>query len=245
MSRSFTIVVGPRRGMPWISVRTIWLAPRGDGRWRSTRAVWFSSTATSWPPSSFIGRGFTHRRATFVFNCGCSVGQLGASRRAEPRDGTLVKAPTARSRQAACRGPLIRLPGNAFDEPLLRVAPQAARDAHRGPCCVRLSAWWALPVVWPKFQTPGSVRLVRRPGHPATRLAAQLTSNRHRPVTRRPSAVRPTAYLVPVDARVAHLRMPWSAALAPRVRTPWRPRRHFTGHRLVAVPRSDGLRDKF
>jgi len=51
---------------------------------------------------------------------------------------------------------------------------------------------------------------------------------------------RPTGS-VRADARVAHLRMPWSAALAPRVRTPWRPRRHFTGHRLVAVPRGDGL----
>ena len=39
--------------------------------------------------------------------------------------------------------------------------------------------------------------------------------------------------------------MPWSAALAPRVCTPWCPRRHFTGHRLVAVPWGDGLRDKF
>src|SRR4029077_15042943 len=51
--------------------------------------------------------------------------------------------------------------------------------------------------------------------------------------------------LVPADARVAHLRMPWSAALAPRVCTPWCPRRHFTGHRLVAVPWGDGVRDKF
>ncbi len=33
------------------------VAPRGDGRWRSTRAVWFSSTATSWSPSSFSCRG--------------------------------------------------------------------------------------------------------------------------------------------------------------------------------------------
>ena len=33
------------------------VGPRGDGRWRSTRAVWFSSTATSWPPSSFSCRG--------------------------------------------------------------------------------------------------------------------------------------------------------------------------------------------
>ena len=55
---------------------------------------------------------------------------------------------------------------------------------------------------------------------------------------------RPTGS-VPADARVAHLRMPWSAALTPRVCTPRCPRRHFTGHRLVAVPRGDGLRDKF
>jgi hypothetical protein len=33
------------------------VGPRGDGRWRSTRAVWFSSTATSWSPSSFSCHG--------------------------------------------------------------------------------------------------------------------------------------------------------------------------------------------
>ena len=71
----------------------------------------------------------------------------------------LVNAPTARSRQAACRGPLIRLPDAAIGVPLLRAAAQAARAARRGPCCARLSAWWALPVVWLK-QTPRSVRLV-------------------------------------------------------------------------------------
>src|SRR6476660_54836 len=167
------------RGMKWISVRTMWLARHEDGRWRSTRAVWFSSTATSWPPNSFHWR-FTHRRATF-FSLADALSDNWVPASVQNPDGTLVKAPTARSRQAACRGPLIRLPGNAFGEPLLRAAPQAPRDAHRGPCCVRLSAWWARPVVWPKFQTPGSLRLVRRPGHPATRLAAQLTSNRHRP----------------------------------------------------------------
>ena len=44
-----------------------------------------------------------------------------------------------------------------------RAAAQAARGALPGPCCVRLSAWWSLLVVWApvKLQTPGSVRLVR------------------------------------------------------------------------------------
>jgi len=66
----------------------------------------------------------------------------------------LVNAPTARSRQAACRGPLIRLPDAAIGVPLLRAAAQAARAARRGPCCARLSAWWALPVVWLKCRHP-------------------------------------------------------------------------------------------
>src|ERR1700723_2844587 len=63
-------------------------------------------------------------------------------------DRTLVTAPTARSRQAVCRGPLIRLPDAAIGVRRLRAAAQAARGALRGPCCVRLSAWWSLPVVW-------------------------------------------------------------------------------------------------
>ena len=62
-------------------------------------------------------------------------------------DRTLVNALTARSRQAACRGPLIRLPDAVIGVPLLRAAAQAARAARRGPCCVRSSAWWSLPVV--------------------------------------------------------------------------------------------------
>jgi len=63
-------------------------------------------------------------------------------------DRTLVNALTARSRQAACRGPLIRLPDAAIGGPLLRApAAQAARAARRGPPCVRSSAWWSLPVV--------------------------------------------------------------------------------------------------
>ena len=38
--------------------------------------------------------------------------------------------------------------------------------------------------------------------------------------------------------------MSWSSALAGRVGTPRCPRRHFTGHRVVAVQRGYGLRDK-
>src|ERR1700744_6052486 len=60
-------------------------------------------------------------------------------------DRTLVNAPIARSRQAVCRGPLIRLPDAAIGVQRLRAAAQAARGALRGPVCVRLSAWWSLP----------------------------------------------------------------------------------------------------
>src|SRR5277367_3065285 len=60
-------------------------------------------------------------------------------------DRTLVNPPTARSRQAVCRGPLIRLPDAAIGVRRLRAAAQAERGAL--PCCVRLSAWWSLPVV--------------------------------------------------------------------------------------------------
>src|SRR5258705_1434587 len=59
-----------------------------------------------------------------------------------------VNPRTARSRQAVCRCPLIRLPDAAIGVPRLRAAAQAARGALRGPSCVRLSAWWSLPVVW-------------------------------------------------------------------------------------------------
>src|SRR6476661_8783552 len=87
---------------------------------------------------------FTLRRATF-FSLADALSDNWVPASVQNPDGTLVKAPTARSRQAACRGPLIRLPGNAFGEPLLHAAPQVARDGHRGPCCVRLSAWWGAP----------------------------------------------------------------------------------------------------
>src|SRR4051795_1044094 len=91
------------------------VGPARRWAWRSTRAVCFSSTATSWPPTSFSLSRFTSDR-------------------------TLVNAPTARSRQVVCRCPLIRLPGDAIRVPPLRAAAQAARGALRGPCCVRLSA---------------------------------------------------------------------------------------------------------
>jgi len=64
-------------------------------------------------------------------SCSGAIGQRVPARMQNP-DRTLANArSTARSRQAACRGPLIRLPDAAFGEPLLRSAAQAARDAHR------------------------------------------------------------------------------------------------------------------
>ena len=136
---------------------------------------------------------FTHCRATsFPVAPALSDNRVPASVQNPDRTlvDALVNAPTARSRQAACRGPLIRLPDAAIGVPLLRAAAQAARAARRGPCCARLSAWWALPVVWLK-QTPRSVRLVLT-------LASlgrdwQHNCQAHRPMTRHPSAVRLTA----------------------------------------------------
>src|SRR3977135_4289585 len=48
-------------------------------------------------------------------------------------DRTLVSARTARSRQAVCRCPLIRLPDAAIGVRRLRAAAPAARGALRGP----------------------------------------------------------------------------------------------------------------
>jgi hypothetical protein len=45
-----------------------------------------------------------------------------------------VNARTARSRQAVCRGPLIRLPDAAIGVPLLRAAAQAARSSRPMLC---------------------------------------------------------------------------------------------------------------
>ena len=55
-------------------------------------------------------------------------------------DRTLFNTATARSHQAVCRCPSIRLPGDAIRVPLLRGAAQAARGACRSPCWIRLSA---------------------------------------------------------------------------------------------------------
>src|SRR6185369_6050411 len=114
------------------------------------RAVWFSSTATSWSPSSFscrdlppVGRHLFQLRRRYR-TIGCQPACRTPDRTLVD---ALVNAPTARSRQAACRGPLIRLPDAAIGGPLLRAAAQAARAARRGPPCVRSSAWWSLPVV--------------------------------------------------------------------------------------------------
>jgi hypothetical protein len=104
-------------------------------------------------------------------------------------DRTLVNAPTARSRQAVCRGPLIRLPDAAIGVRRLRAAAQAARGALRGPCCVRLSAcgrsrWSGCEVADTRQCAAGALTWQLAP-----RLTAQLTSNRHGPVTGTPSAV--------------------------------------------------------
>ena len=163
-----------------------------------------------------------------------------------------VNARTARSRQAVCRGPLIRLPDAAIGLRRLRAAAQAARrcsssarrSSRRLLCasvCMVVSPGGVVGEVADTGQS-GAGALTWPP-----RAATDRTIDK-RPTTTRDRAPRerygPTGS-VPADARVAHLRMPWSAALAPRVCTPWCPRRHFTGHRLVAVPRGDGLRDKF
>jgi hypothetical protein len=69
---------------------------RGDGRWRSTRAVWFSSTATSWSPSS---RGLpTVGGPSFSVAAALSDDRVPASVQ-NPRS-HFVNARTARSRQA-------------------------------------------------------------------------------------------------------------------------------------------------
>src|SRR5258705_7018396 len=89
-------------------------------------------------------------------------------------DRTLVNAPTARSRQAACRCPLIRLPDAAIGVPLLRAAAQAARYSRPMLCA--------------------SVCMVVTPGGLAVKLLAastNLSSNPPRLPRVRPSVTRP------------------------------------------------------
>src|SRR4029077_6942848 len=52
-----------------------------------------------------------------------------------------LSPPTDRCRQAVGRGPLIRLPDAAIGMRRLRVVAQVVRDALRGRCCARVSAW--------------------------------------------------------------------------------------------------------
>ena len=117
-----------------------------------------------------------------------------------------VNALTARSRQAVCRGRLIRLPGGAIGVRGLRVVAQAARGALRDPRRVRLSAWCRSRWSRGEMQTTGSVRLVRLtwPARSATDSTTdrQPTRTRDRAPRQR---YRPTCS-VPADARVAHLR---------------------------------------
>ena len=102
------------------------------------------------------------------------------SHRYSPR----VQAPTARSRQAVCRGPLIRLPGGAIGVRRLPVVAQAARGALRDPRCEPLCAWSSFPVVVPGSANHRQCALGALPGQLIPRLTAQLTVGRHEPVTR-------------------------------------------------------------
>src|SRR6185436_11482790 len=119
---------------------------------------------------------------------------------------TLVNAPTARSRQAVCRCPLIRLPDAAIGVPLPRAAAQAARGALRGPCCVRLSAWWSLPVACCEVADTRqcAAGALTWPAHAATdsTIDKQPTPTRDRAPRKR---CRPTGSVL-AAARVAHLR---------------------------------------
>jgi hypothetical protein len=106
-----------------------------------------------WPPSSFSCRGlppsgdhlFQVRRP---FPGAAALSDNRGQPACRTPDRTLINAPTARSHQAVCRCPLIRVPDAAIGVRRLRAAAQAARGALRGPYCVRLSGWWSLLAVW-------------------------------------------------------------------------------------------------
>jgi hypothetical protein len=70
---------------------------------------------------------FAHGHAGAVIGKPCRLGARSAC----------LGSPTARCRQAVCRGPLVRLLGGAIGVRRLRAAAQAARGALRGPCCSR------------------------------------------------------------------------------------------------------------
>ncbi len=112
------------------------------------------------------------------------------TRRARVGSRPSVSAATARSRRGVCRGPLIRLPSGAIGVRWRRVVAQAARGALRGRCCVRRLDGGRSP--WSCCEVADTRQCAARcaaAGQLAPRLTAQLTGNRHRPVTRPPSAV--------------------------------------------------------
>ena len=110
-------------------------------------AVWFSSTATSWSPSSFSCRGLPPV-GRHLFQLRRRYRTIGCQPACRTPHRTLSTLGLLDVIKLSVEVRLIRLPGDAIGVPLLRAAAQAARGALRGPCCVRLSAWWSLPVVW-------------------------------------------------------------------------------------------------
>ena len=203
--------------------------------------VWFSSTATSWSPTSFSCRGLpTVGRPSFPVAAALSDNRVPASVR-NPRSHFSQRSDCSISSSCLSMSVNSIARRRNWRATAARRCSSSARRSSRPMLCASVCMVVTPGGLAVKLQTPAVCGWCADPGQPAPRLTAQLTSNRHRAVTGQPRRrYRPTGS-VPADARVAHLRMPWSAALAPRVCTPWCPRRHFTGHRLVAVPRGDFL----
>jgi hypothetical protein len=220
------------------------LAPRGDGRWRSTRAVWFSSTATSWPPGSFSCRGLPAVvRPSFSVAAALSDDRVPASVQ-NPRSHFSQRSDRSISSSCLSRSVNSIARRRNWRATAARRCSSSARRSSRPLLCASVCMVGAprgmAEVADTRQCAAGALTWPARAATDST-IDKQPTPARDRTPRQR---YRPTGS-VPADARVAHLRMPWSAALAPRVCTPWCPRRHFTGHRLVAVPWGDGLRDKF
>ena len=129
------------------------------------RCCWVTWWRSTWPDATWFqscsGKRYQTAYDSLIVAAGAAQSYFGNDHFAEFAPGMktiddalevrgrLINARTARSRQAVCRGPLIRLPDAAIGVPRLRAAAQAARAALRGPSCVRLSAWWSLtPRVW-------------------------------------------------------------------------------------------------
>jgi len=144
---------------PLSQLRT--LAPRGDGRWRSTRAVWFSSTATSWSPSSFSCRGLpTVGRPSFSVAAALSDNRVPASVQ-NPRSHFSQRSDCSISSSCLSRSVNSIARRRNSRTTTARRCSSSARRSSRPMLCASVCM-----VVGPcglavKLSTPGSVRLVR------------------------------------------------------------------------------------